>query len=234
MEAEDAIALFDFCWFSKEIFKKSSNYPTSSTLKKNHDHQFEGNSQKAKFSSQLTIHTRSKSEQLMSMNSGSLSPNSVLSTPQLEKILSGIEGNPESPRKAKGDEQKKNKKRKKNIEAKKCLSKSLSELEFEELKGFMDLGFVFSEEDKKDSSLVEIIPGLQRLGKEKDGEEEESSSVHDESSITRPYLSEAWDVLDRRKKKNPSINWRVPAVSNEIDIKNSLKWWAHIVASTVR
>ncbi|KAK7265997.1 hypothetical protein RIF29_18635 [Crotalaria pallida] len=39
-------------------------------------------------------------------------------------------------------------------------SKSLSDLEFEELKGFVDLGFVFSEEDK-DSSLATIIPGLQ-------------------------------------------------------------------------
>ncbi|MCL7043829.1 hypothetical protein MKW94_016938 [Papaver nudicaule] len=38
--------------------------------------------------------------------------------------------------------------------------KSLSDLEFEELKGFMDLGFVFSEEDRNSS----LIPGLQRLG----------------------------------------------------------------------
>jgi hypothetical protein len=40
--------------------------------------------------------------------------------------------------------------------------KSLLDLEFEELKGFMDLGFVFSEEEK-DSRLVSIIPCLQRL-----------------------------------------------------------------------
>ncbi|GFZ02572.1 hypothetical protein Acr_15g0011800 [Actinidia rufa] len=33
---------------------------------------------------------------------------------------------------------------------------------------FMDLGFVFSEEDVN-SSLVEIIPGLQRLKREKQG-----------------------------------------------------------------
>ncbi|CAN1142444.1 hypothetical protein LINPERPRIM_LOCUS26028 [Linum perenne] len=42
-------------------------------------------------------------------------------------------------------------------------SKSMSSLEFEELKGFMDLGFVFSEKDKE-SSFVSILPGLQRLG----------------------------------------------------------------------
>ncbi|KAM1105151.1 hypothetical protein ACFX13_013746 [Malus domestica] len=39
---------------------------------------------------------------------------------------------------------------------KKSESKSLTDLQFEELKGFMDLGFVFSEEDK-DSNLVSII-----------------------------------------------------------------------------
>jgi hypothetical protein len=49
----------------------------------------------------------------------------------------------------------------------------------------MDLGFVFSEEDK-DSSLASIIPGLQRFGK--NAEEEENSN---EPAVQRPYLSEA-------------------------------------------
>ncbi|CAL8990528.1 unnamed protein product [Prunus brigantina] len=40
-------------------------------------------------------------------------------------------------------------------------SKSLSDLEFDELKGYMDLGFVFTEEDK-DSKLV--CKGLEVLG----------------------------------------------------------------------
>nr|KYP50362.1 hypothetical protein KK1_027836 [Cajanus cajan] len=112
---------------------------------------------------------------------------------------------------------------------KKRQSKSLSDLEFEELKGFMDLGFVFSEEDK-DSSLASIIPGLQRLGKS-DEEEEDS----DESSVQRPYLSEAWKVQERRKKENnPLMNWKIPPLNNEIDIKDNLRWWAHTVASTVR
>ncbi|KAM2560756.1 hypothetical protein COP2_012763 [Malus domestica] len=62
------------------------------------------------------------------------------------------------------------------------------DLQFEELKGFIDLGFVFSEEDK-DSNLVSIIPRLQRLGKKDDSRDES----FDESAITRPYLSEAWE-----------------------------------------
>ncbi|KAL3520065.1 hypothetical protein ACH5RR_018214 [Cinchona calisaya] len=240
MEAEDVIALFDCCWFNQEIFKKSSNLPTSSNLQKIFDDQMEGDSQKPEFPSQLTIHTRSKSDQqLMSsntisiMDSGYFSPDSVLSAHHFE-------GKAEFPRtpqpsKVKGDEKKNKKRRKKK--AKKSLSKSLSELEFEELKGFMDLGFVFSEEDRTDSILIQIIPGLQRLGKGKDGEEERNSTSScflDESLITRPYLSEAWEVLDRRKKEKSLKNWRVPAVSNEIGMKDNLKWWAHIVASTVR
>ena len=57
----------------------------------------------------------------------------------------------------------------------------------------MDLGFVFSKEDVN-SSLVEIIHGLQRLAKKDDGEqvnETSSCSAFDESSIPRPYLSKA-------------------------------------------
>nr|KYP45049.1 hypothetical protein KK1_033411 [Cajanus cajan] len=110
-------------------------------------------------------------------------------------------------------------------------TRSLSDLEFKELKGFMDLGFVFSEEDK-DSKLVSLIPGLQRLGIEDVGVNSEEKI--DETVICRPYLSEAWGVLDQRKVVNPLLNWRVPVVGNEIDIKDNLRFWAHTVASIVR
>ncbi|CAI0475834.1 unnamed protein product [Linum tenue] len=115
-------------------------------------------------------------------------------------------------------------------------SKSLSSLEFEELKGFMDLGFVFSEEDRE-SSLVSILPGLQRLGKKDGGEAVEPPSAVDESVVPRrPYLSEAWAVQEKEKMRNPVMNWRVPALGlgSEIDMKDSLRLWAHSVASTVR
>ncbi|CAI0560655.1 unnamed protein product [Linum tenue] len=92
----------------------------------------------------------------------------------------------------------------------------------------MDLGFVFSEEDK-DSRLASILPGLQRLGKKVDGEV-------DESAIPRPYLSEAWAAREAEKLRNPVTNWRVPAMGlgSEMDMKDSLRLWAHTVASTVR
>ncbi|KAL7087067.1 hypothetical protein ACP275_13G042600 [Erythranthe tilingii] len=103
--------------------------------------------------------------------------------------------------------------------------KSLSELEFEELKGFMDLGFVFTGDDQKlDSKLVSIIPGLQRLGKNVD----ESASESESESISRPYLSEAWNY----SSTNPSMkDWRIPAFGNEMELKHHLRFWAHSVAS---
>ena len=54
------------------------------------------------------------------------------------------------------------------------------------------------------------------------------------SAITRPYLSEAWEVREKRKREKPLMNWRFPALENEIDMKDNLKWWAHTVASAVR
>nr|AFK40408.1 unknown [Medicago truncatula] len=171
-------------------------------------------------------------------NHDSLSPDSVLNIipSKLQTILSGKEVTDSEDENNLVQTQTLLPKKNNNINKvvkKKRESKSLSDLEFEELKGFMDLGFVFSEEDK-DSSLVEIIPGLQRLGKKNDEEEEEEEDVYDESVVQRPYLSEAWEVYDWRKKEKPLVNWKVPAMNNEIDMKNSLRLWAQTVASTVR
>lgn len=161
--------------------------------------------------------------------SSSLSPDSVLHRPKLSTILSGKEATEvETPIQRHVEESPKKITRRRR-KKKKGESKSLTDLQFEELKGFMDLGFVFSEEDKEDSNLASIIPGLQRLGK-KDGQDE----VFDESAIPRPYLSEAWKVRDQRKREKPLMNWRFPALGNEIDMKDNLRWWAHTVASTVR
>lgn len=224
--------LYDSCWFELRILKEGpSSWKTSSSLS-NPDNQIEKDSSEPKLSRIHTI-TRSMSDQLSSITSfehESLSPDSVLFQPKLQTIFSGKEvTDPEVAEPAQEHVQvlpnnKTASRRRKTRE-----SKSLSDLEFEELKGFMDLGFVFKEEDK-DSSLAFIIPGLQRLGK-KDDEEGDSGQY---SAIPRPYLSEAWGILDKQKKQNPLVNWRVPALSNENDMKDSLRRWAHTVASTVR
>ena len=102
----------------------------------------------------------------------------------------------------------------------------------------IDLNFVIT-------LLDSIIRGLQRLaGKNQSniigqnrGENGDGYQDQDQRSfVSRPYLSEAWDVLDieRKKEKKPLMNWRIPVSGNEIDMKERIRFWAHSVASTVR
>ncbi|KAH9749101.1 hypothetical protein KPL70_005265 [Citrus sinensis] len=244
MDSERILKLFDTCWFEMEILKKQSRSSICSKIEASRDNQNEEKPSKAEFLRVPTSHKRSMSAQLSSEtsfnNSFSFSPDSVLSPPKLQTILSGKEVTvteevgetkqaqahyhvQEFVSKKKGVHVASTRRRKKNSE-----SKSLSDLEFEELKGFMDLGFVFTEEDNKDSRLVEIVPGLQRLGKKDD--------TVDNSPVSRPYLSEAWEIMDTTRKENSLlINWKISALNNEMDIKDNLRWWAHTVAlSAVR
>eukprot|EP01018_Ginkgo_biloba_P014958 Gb_36829 [translate_table: standard] len=100
--------------------------------------------------------------------------------------------------------------------------KSLTDLEFEELKGFMDLGFNFSKDDLT-PRVVSMIPGLQHLGKQ------ETTWA---PTVSRPYLSEAWLIP---RTDVPLPNWHMPAPHEQgVKMKEHLKFWAHAVASTVR
>ncbi|KAJ4981277.1 hypothetical protein NE237_032114 [Protea cynaroides] len=228
MEAEEVLKLFDLCWFGHEI---STQKQASTSHPRDLVNELQSETPKPGISHLLTVLVRSQSNNVSfktSFKSDSLFPKSVLITPKLQPILSGKEfvGVAES-----NTRQKKIKRRvmKKRGMRRTSRTKSLSDLESEELKGFMDLGFVFLEEDK-DSSLVSIIPGLQRLGKKS----REKEATVDESAIRRPYLSEAWDVLDQRREENPLMNGKIPAFCNEIDMKVHLRSWARTVASTVR
>ncbi|KAF8409084.1 hypothetical protein HHK36_005157 [Tetracentron sinense] len=232
MDAEELLKLFDFYWFHHEIFTKNRSSLISET---DPVHQIHQELEEPKIFRLPSLHTRSLSDPMLSsktsFSSESISPNSVLHTPRLQTILSGKEVREVTDQTDKQEEiEIPLKKVMMGMRRKNSSSKSFSELEFEELKGFMDLGFVFTEDDKN-SKLGSIIPGLQRLGK-KPGEEEEA--VVDESEIPRPYLSESWAVLDIRKKENRLMNWKIPSLSNEIDMKDHLRFWAHTVASTIR
>ena len=243
MEAEKFFSLYESCWFELEILNNNK----ASSISETED---PTETTKPETSQQAPIHhhKRSMSDQINTNTSFG----SEFSSPQkLETILSGKEiSGLESPEKQSvrfTEPPRKN--RRERRKRKGHESKSLSELEFEELKGFMDLGFVFSEEDR-DSSLASIIPGLHRLGKNnnrKDIENEEEEKEEEENKkedlerdfdgpvvISRPYLSEAWEVFDLKPKRDPLMKWRFPALSNEIDMKDNLRWWAHTVASTVR
>ncbi|KAB2637258.1 hypothetical protein D8674_027792 [Pyrus ussuriensis x Pyrus communis] len=235
MEADEVMELYDSFWFELQIIKKQPISPIPSRIEENADHEIEENPEKPSKPEFLRIptgHTRSMSDELSSkttFNLSSLSPDSVLDRPKLSTVLSGKEAGEIENQKQIGAEEETPKKVERRRRKKKSESKSLTDLQFEELKGFMDLGFVFSEEDK-DSNLVSIIPGLQRLGKKDDSRYES----FDASAISRPYLSEAWKVREKRKRGKPLMNWRFPALENEIDMKDNLKWWAHTVASAVR
>ncbi|KAI9076866.1 hypothetical protein K1719_041170 [Acacia pycnantha] len=257
MEAEDVLKLYDSCWFEVEIFKETPNSNKSISYEANPEDQIEekqipspDSPEPPKLSRIKTIHTRSMSDSITSFNFDSLSPDTVLLVPsKLQTILSGKEVTDTDPEMEPTKQrttlhlQDLPNKKQRDIRRRKDKKerKSLSDLEFQELKGFIDLGFVFSEEDK-DSNLASIIPGLQRLGKKdvNEDDEEEVKRDFDESEISRPYLSEAWEFQERRKKENNQnrnpflMNWRVPSSNNEIDVKDSLKLWAHTVASTVR
>ncbi|KAK6932718.1 hypothetical protein RJ641_002342 [Dillenia turbinata] len=216
MDAEEILNLFDIFWFNHEILKAQSRSTIYMTNPVREIRDKLPETENLRIPKPLV---RSMSEQL-DLNFDSLSPNSVLQTPKLEKILSGKEVGDEDEVKSKKLESR-GSKRRTRMRRRGMSSKSLTELEYEELKGFMDLGFVFLDEDK-DSNLVSIIPGLKTEKEKKEGVCE----------ISRPYLSEAWDVRERRKREKPLMNWRVPASSNEIDMKLHLRHWARTVAST--
>ncbi|XP_055803538.1 uncharacterized protein LOC129872627 [Solanum dulcamara] len=228
MELEAVLTLFDSCWFNLEILNKNSNSTPLSSYQKNPDDKIQENSPETVFDSpKLEIQIESQSDDL-SYNSDSFSPDSVLQTTHFQPDFKRAE-----LKKVKG--RRRDQLRRKRT-TKRGLTKSLSELEYEELKGFMDLGFEFSEEDIN-SSLVNIIPGLQKLRKNRDSDDDQQKVnffEKSDKSRARPYLSEAWGVIEKTKKMNPLMNWKLPETRNEIDIKHSLKWWAHTVASSVK
>lgn len=194
-EEERVLSFFQVFWFYHKIFP---NPPPFRPPTNPTPVQEEAQIEKP-YTFQLESLHRSLSDELSSKSSPR-SPDSVPPTPKFirEEVL--------AKRKKRG-------------------SKSLSDLELEELKGIFDLGFWFLD-GEVDSRLVSIVPGLQRLKK---GGEEEAA---EESAVCRPYLSEAWTVDER--EENPLMNWRVPVVCNVEDMKDRLRSWAQAVASTVR
>ncbi|GAA0184476.1 hypothetical protein LIER_31764 [Lithospermum erythrorhizon] len=236
MAAEEVLNLLDSYWFEDNILEQKVKFPST--------HFVEEETKLSDIASTLEI--RSISARCLRYEPGSpfkdySSPKSVLiSSPKLQKIQSGKEISEFSKDEIVKNEQNRHGKRKKRINnnRRRGISRSLSDLEYEEVKGFMDLGFVFSEEDK-DSSLASIIPGLQRwcLKKNYQETEKEKEKSIDEchGSVSRPYLSEAWEVLEQRKANRQLSKWKLPtALVDESNIKNHLKAWAQTVASTVR
>ncbi|KAK6942830.1 hypothetical protein RJ641_028207 [Dillenia turbinata] len=127
-------------------------------------------------------------------------------------------------------------------------TKSPWELELEEVKGFMDLGFTFKKEHLS-PRMMSVVPGLQRLNKGYDINDLQNRSIDDATAsseecdcevvstdddeieeemrgVTRPYLSEAWS-------SSPLLNLRIPRVSTAADMKKHLRFWARTVATVI-
>ncbi|KAI4322977.1 hypothetical protein L6164_022622 [Bauhinia variegata] len=101
--------------------------------------------------------------------------------------------------------------------------KSLSDLEYEEVQGFKDLGFSF-EKEAISPSVANILPGLQ---------EKKREETDEDKATRRPYLSEAWLVQCCAPSPPPIPNWPSSKSSSK-DMKTQIKFWARAVASNVR
>lgn len=129
--------------------------------------------------------------------------------------------------------------------------RSLGELELEEVKGLMDLGFTFKKENLN-PRMMSLVPGLQRLGvgrhrhsKKRPNSSDDDDDVvvevvaakddgggDEEVEVARPYLSEAWLI---KRPDSPLLNLRLPTrVSSAADMKKHLKSWARTVASEIQ
>ncbi|CAL0333822.1 unnamed protein product [Lupinus luteus] len=254
MAAEHVLKLLDSYWFETTIFSNKTLSMFHQTVDQNSQNKVvEVLPLDTKLLLVPTLEIRSYSDQNLvstpNIFSDSPSPNSVLTIQKLRPIPSGTEirefsmvSNRNNDKEDINNTEKKlsnsYRRSRRRLHRKEKGTMSLSELEFKELKGFMDLGFVFSKEDK-DSKLVSLIPGLQRLGREeeeenaKEGDAEEEHNIDESVVSDKPYLSEAWGVLEQMEVRNPLLKWKVPVQGNEIDMKHSLRFWAHTVASSI-
>ncbi|KAK1326539.1 hypothetical protein QJS10_CPA01g01801 [Acorus calamus] len=200
-EEPKLLLLFDFHWLHHHILSNNSPPPPPPPPKTDIP---------TNQPSSFIHHRRSMSDDHLSKKA----EDPLNNLPKLETIFSGkASSDTDSTKSLMG-----RKKRPKKV------TRSLSELEFEELKGFMDLGFVFSE-GETDSRLMSIVPGLQRR-RVKSGGEDGDLSVAAVEGVRRPYLSEAWE--------DPLRDWRFPAGGDGVDLKDHLRFWAQSVASTIR
>ncbi|KAL9667398.1 hypothetical protein QQ045_001755 [Rhodiola kirilowii] len=144
-------------------------------------------------------HKRSESTSTTTPRSrSSISPDPIRQHRHLSTVFSGQEIDKLTEK----TEQPKHKNRGKQ----RVYSKSLSELEVEEVRGFIELGFVFSEEDVEDTDLISIVPGIKRLGrlrKEDDLTNQQQQQQQPKPQRRRLYHSQTLLVrrLGRRRKK---------------------------------
>ncbi|KAJ7546784.1 hypothetical protein O6H91_08G054300 [Diphasiastrum complanatum] len=107
-------------------------------------------------------------------------------------------------------------------------SKGTDHIEYDEMKGFRELGFSFSQ-DKLTPRVISLFPGM----KVDYAEGKNYSKVSFVASTQyKLYTSPTWWTT---KPNSPLYNWQFPDPHQEgVDMKAHLKFWARAVASTVR
>ncbi|XP_051200547.1 uncharacterized protein [Lolium perenne] len=254
--AEEAIALYDTYWFHRLVLHSYSPAPAPlpptppppalEQQQQPGQAPAESNRELQRAPTGLR-HRRTRSDEAKTATFDTLEPLKIphAHRARLETILSGKDGlaapapqlQPERRRRAGGRRRKQQ-----------ARGRSLSELEFEEVKGLRDLGFTFSEADV-DAELASIVPGLRRLraAEEKEAKKAEAAAAaacaEEEACRTRaasasaprrrPYLSEAWEDEEAEVRRVLST-FRIPAADGGADLKEHLRLWAHNVASAVR
>lgn len=253
--AEEAMALYDACWFHRLVlrgYSPAAPLPTPTPTPEREPEQqapaeSERELERAPSASGLR-HRRTRSDEAKTATFDSLEPLKIPTShrARLETILSGKDGLA-APQPQPLPERRRPEVRRPGGRRRKARGRSLSELEFEEVKGLQDLGFTFSEAEV-DAELASIVPGLRRL---RTAEEEEAKKAKAAAAACaeeeacrnraasasaprrRPYLSEAWEDEEAEVRRMLST-FRIPAADDGADLKEHLRLWAHSVASAVR
>jgi hypothetical protein len=250
--AEDAMALYDACWFHRLVLRSCSPapapLPTAEREQQQQPEQAPAESKRELERAPTGLrHRRTRSDEAKTATfDGQLEPLKIPTShrARLETILSGKDGLV-APQPL--PERRRPEVRRPGGRRRKARGRSLSELEFEEVKGLQDLGFTFSEAEV-DAELASIVPGLRRLRTAEDeakkaeaaaaaSAEEEACRRNRAASASaprrRPYLSEAWEDEEAEVRRMLST-FRIPAADDGADLKEHLRLWAHNVASAVR
>uniref|UniRef100_A0A0E0LCG6 Uncharacterized protein n=1 Tax=Oryza punctata TaxID=4537 RepID=A0A0E0LCG6_ORYPU len=267
--AEDVLALYDACWFHRLVLLSPpspaavaavapASPPVVSQREEDEMRRPEKEREVKRSPSGTLRHRRTRSDEAAAFESLEplRIPNSLRAC-RLETILSGKDGPavPQPQPQPMPERRRAAVRRTGGRRRRQRRGRSMSELEFEEVKGLQDLGFTFSEDDV-DAELASIVPGLRRRRSDEDdarkapaaaaASAEEEAAGHrtgsapagasSSSALRRPYLSEAWDEEEEEEVRRMLRSWRIPPAGDGdgADLKEHLRLWAHTVASAVR
>uniref|UniRef100_A0A0D9UYV6 Uncharacterized protein n=1 Tax=Leersia perrieri TaxID=77586 RepID=A0A0D9UYV6_9ORYZ len=113
--------------------------------------------------------------------------------------------------------------------------KSSSDLESIEVQGFRDLGFVFDQEDLRES-LADVLPGLRGGSDNDDANTNTNTSTNSAAAmgVRRPYLSESWYHVRRPAATTAAVRLQKAEARSAAEMKDKLRMWAQAVACNVR